>query len=185
LAGLSVADQAPRWRKIALGAGALALSAGIAACYLGPRWLVMIANDSAARGFTPLQRVMTEWRVNPKHVSALVNLGLVHNRLHDYGEAAAVLEQALALDGANVLAQDALIVAYYNAGRHKQASALARQALAARPLDARLHAFLGASLLASGERVAGLIELREALRFDPQQPVARSMLARLGPAASR
>jgi protein O-mannosyl-transferase len=58
-------------RTIIAGAAAALAFAAIAAVFLGPRFAHMIAQDSAHRGFTPLERTMTEWRVVLDYVSLL------------------------------------------------------------------------------------------------------------------
>ena len=58
-------------RMVVAGATAAVVFAAIAAVFLGPRFAHMIAQDSAHRGFTPLERTMTEWRVVLYYVSLL------------------------------------------------------------------------------------------------------------------
>jgi Flp pilus assembly protein TadD len=63
-----VSKRAARWLFLSLGL----FFFGVAAWYLGPRWIEMILRDSERRGFTPLQRILTEWRVIAHYLSLLM-----------------------------------------------------------------------------------------------------------------
>ena len=62
----------PRRRVVWGAIVAVAALAAVAAFYLGPRALPMIAADAARRGYTPGERVLTEWRVILYYVSLLL-----------------------------------------------------------------------------------------------------------------
>ena len=58
-------------RQAALGGLALIVFLGIAAYYLGPRFLTLMAADFQRRGFTPAERLLTELRVVVHYLSLL------------------------------------------------------------------------------------------------------------------
>lgn len=92
-------------RRVLSACAALAAFAAVAAVFLGPRFLSMMAADFARRGFTPMERLLTETRVLLHYVTLLV---LPHptrlNMDYDFALSRSIVEPPTTLLSALVLA---------------------------------------------------------------------------------
>ena len=106
---------------------------------------------------------------------AYANLGFLYHARHDYADAAAVTEKALALNDKNFMVWANLAAAYENLGDLKKAAAaqdreqpLLEQALQQSPRDAASHARLGLLYAQKKMREKALSQIQTALALAPE-----------------
>ncbi len=117
----------------------------------------------------------------PGHAMAHVELGLAFWRRGDSAPAIALAERAARLDPKLVAAHDALGTMLYDSGRHEEAIASLRAALALAPNDGTILFRLGVCLCrTSGARVQeGLRFLRRSIELQPRQIEAHLQLGEI------
>ena len=106
---------------------------------------------------------------------AYANLGFLYHARHDYADAAAVTEKALALNDKNFMVWANLAAAYENLGDLKKAAAaqdreqpLLEQALQQSPRDAASHARLGLLYAQKKMREKALSQIQTSLALAPE-----------------
>lgn len=107
--------------------------------------------------------------LDPKHIGALDNLGMVLNRLARPQDAVPVLQRALAIDPNDVVALNNCGLALTTLGRPAEALPHLDRALALTAAESRgtIHLNLGNALLASGRSADALAQFDRAIALDP------------------
>lgn len=106
----------------------------------------------------------------PNATAQLFNLAVRHFNANQKPEATAVCREILKYDSCHVDALHMLGLLESQAGRHKEAIALIRQALAIHPRDPVLHNNLAEALRNDNQDEASLPSYREAIRLAPKFP---------------
>ncbi len=106
---------------------------------------------------------------------------LLEGRHH--AQAAIVLERADRLEPGKASILEALGRAYFNSGQHEPARATFERLLEIDPSAHYAHFAMGQSLKKLGRREEAGTHLRLAVALDPESPLYRGALARLGPEA--
>lgn len=103
----------------------------------------------------------------PKNVTALIGLGMAHQRADKHGDAEVALQKALAYDPENEPAAFALGITYYKQERWKDAMTYFEKSLAKRPDNATGRHYLGIIATKLGLLERAEREFKTALAIDP------------------
>jgi Tfp pilus assembly protein PilF len=117
----------------------------------------------------------------PGYVPAHVGLGVIRLRTGELEGAVDRFQRALALEPSHQAALYNLGAAYFNMGRYAAAVSSLEDGVSYWPVDARMHALLGAALveLGDGTRARGFLE--RALELEPDDAMAKRYLSEPGP----
>jgi len=145
----------------------------------GPRTnLAALALERGPAGFERARQLLSEEiSRHPAYAPARTNMGALHIRQRDFAGAIPPLRRALELDPGSDVASESLGLALINTGRASEAVPVLEASLAMAS-SARKRALLGVALFETGRVEAARRELLEALRVDPEEPIARGYLSR-------
>ena len=141
-------------------------------------WIRQAERRIAARRFEEaagmLERAIP---MNPRSVLARRLLGDVLTELGRYAQAHDHFDAALAIAPGDVPTLRGLAAWQLAQGRHDEARSLYEKLLGIRPDDAEAHYNLGVLLARAGDLAAAVVQLREALRWNPGDADAQRSLA--------
>lgn len=138
-----------------------------------------LAMGGCATAPTPMSRIEPMLRISGEAgPAAWYQLGRYYQGQNRYARAELAFRRALALDGGNAEAHNALAATLAAQGRLDEALASFQAAVQANPKAAHLHANLGRAYWLMGRRDQAVAELRTALAQDPGNRNAREVLAR-------
>jgi Flp pilus assembly protein TadD len=117
--------------------------------------------------------------ISPDNVPAIINVGLLEQRQHNYPEAERRFKQAIHEQGENGLPWMLLGIVSYEQGKLEAATAHLAQAALYSPSSAQVFNYLGATISRRGWYSGAEEQLRKAIELDPKYAEAHYNLAAL------
>ena len=114
----------------------------------------------------------------PDAPNAILNIGVIHLRTRELGQAVAYLEKALELDGENERVYFNLAGAYFNMGQYEKALGLINEGMVFWPDNRDLNSLLGLTLFHLDEYEKAEKQLKHVLQRDPDNRVVLIYLDR-------
>jgi len=133
------------------------------------------SHDDAA---TAIAKYRAMLKLAPHLAPAYNNLGMLYFNQHDYGKAAAVLAQGLAIDPSMNTAQSMLGISDYKLGKNEEAKTALEKAVAANPSDDYAEMTLARVLVTTGHLEGAADRLRDYLRRNPKDQQAWYLLGK-------
>jgi len=118
--------------------------------------------------------------MSPDHVDTLVNMGSVHNGLHEASEALEYVERAMAIDPEHAAAWNCLGNIYRDRGMPEEAKSAYQKSTELAPGNKKTFKELAKILYRAGDKKESIATLTRLLERNPDDEVARHMIAAFG-----
>lgn len=126
------------------------------------------------------ERYQQVLEISPGHVDTLVNIGVVHNGLKETSEAFARLEEALAIDPKHAAAWHNLGNVYHQCKKYDEAKSAFEKSAKLAPNNTKSFKEIAKMLYKSGKEEESIKTLERLLRRNPDDEIAKHMIAAFG-----